>query len=347
VTGEGLIFRVFGYTHPYNAYICDAEYAPATIFKSDNPKAFRNRGQSVFYKFYEDEGWKFVQKNFPQYMVLHEMLQKKVIGVDAGATGEVRKPEEGLKGLIQNEPKDSLVAAMQNVLAFAVGQSGVPVDSFGVFGSLLQGFYHPEFSDIDLIVYGKQNVARLRRSLMDLYKSKSSLLANEFETDGAVKGKVWRFRNLSPKEFLWHQKRKLVYSLFDNKENGRTIKTEFEPVKSWTEISNDYSPATRIQQQGWTKMLARVTGDDDAPFIPSVYRVEPLKILEGGRHAQFVRRIVSYLEEFRMQAFRDETIYVEGNLEEVTCQSNNFFQVALTYCPRYYEQVLKRHVSDT
>ena len=26
-TAEGLIFRVFGYSHPKDAYICDAEYA--------------------------------------------------------------------------------------------------------------------------------------------------------------------------------------------------------------------------------------------------------------------------------------------------------------------------------
>jgi hypothetical protein len=47
------------------------------------------------------------------------------------------------------------------------------------------------------------------------------------------------------------------------------------------------------------------------------------------------------MEEFRMQAQKGETVYVEGNLEEVTTSRGNFYQVALTYCPRYYEQVLK------
>jgi predicted nucleotidyltransferase len=54
-------------------------------------------------------------------------------------------------------------------------------------------------------------------------------------------------------------------------------------------------------------------------------------------------RVFSYMEEFRQQARRDETVIVEGNLEEV--QSPNpddcFYQITLTYCPRYYEQVLK------
>jgi predicted nucleotidyltransferase len=341
VTKEGLIFRVFGYTHPCDAYICDAEYAPENIFKSDNPKAFRNQGQNVFYKFYDDEGWKFVEKSFPQYTVLHEMLQKKVIGVDRLAISEVRKPEKELKKLIQAEPRDNLLAAVRDVLDVAVDQCGMPVERFGVFGSLLHGFYHPRFSDIDLIIYGKENVARLRKTLQELYEAHSSQLRNEFETDESIRGKVWRFRNFTPKDFLWHQQRKLIYSLFRSKEDRRTIKTEFEPVKGWREVCNEYDVATRVLQIGWVRMLARVKDDSDAPFIPSVYQIEPLKILEGRKGAHQAERIVSYMEEFRMQAFRDETIYVEGNLEEVVANENNFFQVTLTYCPRYYEQVLK------
>jgi predicted nucleotidyltransferase len=341
ITEEGLVFRVFGYSHPADAYVCDIEYAPATVFKSDNPKAFRNEGQSVFYKFYEDEGWKFLEKNYPQYMIPHEMLQKKVAGVKNRDISKVLKPEKTLAKLIQTEPKDTLLKAMRNVLNITVKQSGLSADSFGVFGSMLHGFYHPAFSDIDLTVYGEENIARLRKTLDELYADKSSVLRNEFETDHSISGKVWRFRNLTLKEFLWHQRRKLVYSLFENKETGRTIKTEFEPVKDWKSISSEYNPAKKILQRGWVKLLARIKDDSDAPFIPSVYYIEPLKILEGGKQAQHVKRIVSYMEEFRMQAFRDETIYVEGNLEEVTGDEDEFFQVTLTYCPRYYEQVLK------
>ena len=341
VTKEGLVFRVFGYSHQPDAHVCDAEYAPAAVFKSDNPKAFRNEGQHVFYKFYEDEGWKFLEKTYPQYMILHEMLQKEVVGVKNRDISNIRKPERVLAKLIQTEPKDSLLAAMQNVLDAATEQSGLSAESFGVFGSMLHGFYHPRFSDIDLIVYGEKNIARLRKTLGELYVAESSLLRNEFETNASISGKVWRFRNFTPKEFLWHQRRKLIYSLYESKEASRTVKTEFEPVKDWKEIRNDYNPAKKILQRGWVKLLARIRDDSDSPFIPSVYQIEPLKILEGGRRAMQVERVISYMEEFRLQAFKDETIYVEGNLEVVTDDKDQIFQIALTYCPRYYEQVLK------
>jgi predicted nucleotidyltransferase len=341
VTKEGLIFRVFGYSHPTNAFICDAEYAPATIFRSDNPKAFRNSGKSVFYKFYEDEGWRFINGNFPKYTLYHEMLQRRVVGVQSADIARTTEPKEVLAKLLRTEPTDELLTALQSVLHFTSLHSDLSAKSFGVFGSMLHGFHHPKFSDIDLIIYGKKNTAKLRETLQELYDDASSPLKNEFETDETVKGKQWRFLNYSPIEFLWHQRRKAIYALFNAEKSRRIIKTEFEPVKDWSEIRNEYSPETRILQKGWVRMTARISEDSDAPFIPSIYGVEPLEVLGGARDALEVSRVVSYMEEFRMQAFKDEKVYLEGNLEEVVTPPSSIRQVALTYCPRYYEQALK------
>jgi predicted nucleotidyltransferase len=340
-TKEGIIFRVFGYSHPSNAYVCDAEYAPAEIFRSSNPKAFRNNRDRVFYKFYEDEGWKFIQNNFPQYLILHEMLQKKVIGVNLHDIQQAKKPETELQKLIGTEPQGELVGSMRKVLDFVTEHSGLHIESFGVFGSMLHGFHHPKLSDIDLIIYGRENTARLCETLHELYGNGSSPLRNEFETDEALRGKLWKFQNLTPEEFLWHQRRKLIYAVFRDEKSGRTIKTEFEPVKDWKEIQNGHDKNTRIVQKGWVKMHARIARDDDAPFIPSVYDIEPLEILDGPKESSEAKRIVSYMEEYRMQAHKDEAVYVAGNLEKVTTSRGNFYQIALTYCPRYYEQTLK------
>jgi hypothetical protein len=341
VTKEGLIFRVLGYSHPPNAYICDIEYAPAEIFKSDNPKAFRNKDQHVFYKFFEDEGWKFIRSSFPQYLVFHSMLRKRIMGVHHDDFVSVRRPNDKLQGLIRGKRYDALLAAMQDVLELVTRNSGLRREDFGIFGSILHGFHNPNFSDIDLVIYGRENTARLRETLRELYRGDRSKLANEFETDESIKGKHWRFRNLSPKEFVLHQRRKLIYTLFNDKNSGRTIKTEFEPVKSWKEITNEYDPKARIVQKGWVRIIARITGDDDAPFIPSTYEIESLEVLEGAREANEARRVISYVEEFRMQASRDEKVYIEGNLEELGTAKRNSYQVTLTFCPRYYEQVLK------
>ena len=341
ITSEGLIFRVFGYSHPSNAYVCDAEYAPAKIFTSDNPKAFRNKRKHIFFKFYEDEGWKFVEKIFPQYMIFHEMLCKNVVGVKRQYALKVQKPNEKLKKLIKKRAQNELLSALQSILEFATEHSGLSMESFGVFGSLLHSFYHPKFSDVDLIIYGGENAARLCKALKEFYQDWHSPFRNEFESEEAIKEKQWRFQNYSPKEFIWHQQRKMIYALFDDVEGGRLIKTEFEPVKDWKEIVNEYHSETRIKQKGWVKLLAHVTEDKDALFIPSVYGIQPIEVLHGTKCAEEVARIVSYVEEFRLQAQKDEIVQVEGNLEEVTTPNGSFHQIALTYCPKYYEQVLK------
>jgi predicted nucleotidyltransferase len=341
ITSEGLIFRVFGYAHPLNAYICDAEYAPEEIFKSENPKAFRNAGKYVFYKFYEDEAWKFIKNNFPQHMIYLPTLRKKVIGVKHSNIVKIRKPNKELEKLVKKKPRDELSTALQSVLKIVTESSGLSTKNFGVFGSLLHGFYHPRFSDIDLIIYNRRNLAKMRETLQELYQNRNPLFRNEFERDDSVRGKNWRFQNYSLKEFVWHQQRKLIYALFDDMKSGRIIKTEFEPVKDWKEIQDIHFSETKIVQKGWVKMFAHVTEDCDAPFIPSVYGIEPSKILDGKAGADEAMHLVSYMEEFRMQANRHEKVYIEGNFEEVVTPKDSFHQVTLTYCPRYYEQVLK------
>jgi predicted nucleotidyltransferase len=236
--------------------------------------------------------------------------------------------------------KDPLHEALQSLSNLITNSSGLSERSFGVFGSLLHGFYHPKLSDLDLIIYGRREHRKLCETLKAMYKERTSPLQNEFENMGAVKAKPWNFVNYSPKEYVWHQKRKLVYALFGDKRSGRTIKTEFEPVKDWDEIRNEYSPKTRILKKGWIQAVVRITDDQDAAFMPSIYQIEPIKIVRGEK-AEDVRRIVSYMEEFRMQVQRDEKAYVEGNLEQVVTPSETFHQITLTYAPRYYEQVLK------
>ena len=342
LTPEGLLFRVFGYSHPPNAYLCDAEYASAKIFQSDDPRALRGGKDQRFYKFYNDEGIKLVAKNYPQYLVFHEMLGLKLVGVNKNDILEARKPEDRLAVLLEAGPTDELLRAMQRVLNIALENSGLATQNFGVFGSMLHNFHHPKYSDIDLVIYGEAENAKMRQTLKDLYSHGDSGLNNEFESDDAMKGKRWLFKNFDVKDFVWHQRRKMIYGLYDDRaDSGRVIKAEFEPVKAWSEIHSEYDNEARIVHKGWVKIKARITADDEAPFIPSVYGIQPIEVLNGPKEAADAVRVFSYMEEFRQQVQRDETVVVEGNLEEVQSAKASFYQITLTYCPRYYEQILK------
>ena len=202
-------------------------------------------------------------------------------------------------------------------------------------------FITQSFLILTLQFMAKMKTPKCDKQWHSFILTKRSGLHNEFESEDAMKGKDWRFKNFTVPDFVWHQRRKMIYGLYDDKASGRVIKAEFEPVKAWSEIKSEYDPQTRIKQKGWVKLKAQITADDEAPFIPSIYGIEPLEVLSGPKEALEARRVFSYMEEFRQQAQKDETVIVEGNLEEVESPTESFYQVTLTYCPRYYEQVLK------
>lgn len=326
LTDEGLIFRVFGYSHPPSAYICDAEYASEKIFKSKDPRAPRTGGNQAFFKFYDDEGLKFVFKHYPKYVIHHQMLEQDILGIDERDIKQARKPEDRLQQLIKSGPRDDLEDATLRVLATVMDDSRTSSEAFGIFGSMLHGFHHPKFSDIDLIVYGRQEIAQVRSTLDDLYNESSSGFSNEFRTDEAMRGKSWRFKNFTVDEFLWHQKRKLIYGLYQDKLSGRTIKAEFEPVKKCSEIVSEFDPVVKIKRKGWVRVQAKVTDDSDGSFIPSIYGIKPFRVLSGTGDAAEAMRIVSYMEEFRLQVQKDEEILVEGTLEEVAGPNGSFIK---------------------
>jgi predicted nucleotidyltransferase len=342
VTREGLIFRVLGYSHPQDAYFCDLEYAPATVFHSSNPKAPRGERQPLYYKFYEDEAWRFLETRCPQYLIDHQMLNKHVVGVRQTDVAEARRPDETLKRLMKEKQKDMLVKSMMELIKITAENLSVKTDYLGVFGSVFHGFHHPKLSDIDLVVYGKENVRNLLIDLRRVYLASDSALRNEFDDEHFVAAKNWRFVNYTREEYSRHQRTKLIYAVFQDPATERLIKVEFEPVKGRTEAINDYDSRSKILQKGWVKVIAKVSSDEDAAYMPSCYAIEPIEVVNGEKEAAYAERIVSYMEEFRLQACVGDRIYVEGNLEEVVSPQGRHFQIALTCCPRYYEQVLKK-----
>ena len=336
VTADGLIFRVYGYWHPKSGYICDPEYASSKIYQSSNPKAYRQGESGSFYKFYEHEGLEFVQHNYPEYSVHVKPIGKRAVGVPLGLIESVRKPQASLKPLLREPIKDSLVVSLSKAVEILCRRSSLKPRDFGVFGSLQHSFHHPLFSDLDLTITGSRALEKLLAVLEGLYDEKSTF-KNEFDTPPTKES--WKFRDFDYEKYVEHQRRKLIYGIFSPKEGERKIKIEFEPVKAYDEISNEYTQEIRIVKEGWIRAKVKIVDDSEAFFMPSIYQVELEKVLEGCE-VNDVRRILSYVEEFRMQCRKSEVALVEGNLEKVSIKNETFRQITLSYGPRYYEQAL-------
>ncbi|MEM4647157.1 MAG: hypothetical protein QXQ03_02100, partial [Candidatus Nezhaarchaeales archaeon] len=97
-----------------------------------------------------------------------------------------------------------------------------------------------------------------------------------------------------------------------------------------------------IECLGFIEAIVKVVDDRYAPFMPSKYEIEVIEV--RGLQPSKVEpiRILSYIEEFRMQLTEDEYGLVAGWLEEVKTKSSTFQQIVLTRREKYYDQVLKR-----
>ena len=336
---EGLIFRVYGYWHPQRSYVCDLEYAPSTIYRSLDPRAIREGESTTYFKFYEHEVFSFIENHFPQYRIHYEPIQELLVGIDRDDIAYVSYPHEKLPILLSKEPKDELIQTLDEVLDTITSRSSLRAKNFGVFGSLLHDFYHPKYSDIDLTIIGRKELCELLKVLKVIQNEENTIIVNEFGELSRWSKRNWKFKELTLNEYAWFQKRKLIYNVYIGEAACRPIKIEFEPVKEQREIINEYDNEMRIHRLGMVKAHGTVINDDDGPYMPAIYGVE-LSAIPGSRVGD-VRRIVSYVEEFRMQVSEGEQIQVVGNLERVSTPEETFYQIVLTYCPQYYNQVLK------
>lgn len=350
ITKEGLIFRVYGYTHPRRSAVCDLEYAPESIYQTPDPRAIRflyrgpdrNRAGSRFYKFYFDGGLKFVQERFPEYQIDFQPLRRKLVGLKENHIKEMRTPQQKLEALLVQKEKDPLVTTAKFVIDLVTDHSRLTSKDFGCFGSLLHDFYHINYSDIDLTCHGKKELDELRRTLFDLYKRDDFPLRNEFDfwTTEISESKHWRFKNYSIKEYPHYELRKAIYAVVETPHLDRKVKIEFEPIKKDAEIHDEYDDLQGIENLGWIEATAEILDDTEGFYLQSIYPIRILNIEQGPKVE--IDRICNFLEEFRGIVQVGEEVLVKGYLEKVTTKSNTFYQITLSYGnPRYHEQVLK------
>jgi predicted nucleotidyltransferase len=348
ITEEGIIFRVLGYQHPQNGWITEPIYAPKSIFSSKNPRSPRGFPETTHYKFYEDEGMTWVWKNYPFYRVYNKPLQTELIGVKNNQIVKLAKTNDGLKELIEEQkPGDLLAQKTIEILEFIIDESGLKIDDFGIFGSLMHGFHHPDYSDIDFVIYGREGLSKLLYALNEIYEYPevgNIVLRNEFDEfyKTYIGQKNWCFTKMSLDEYIFHERRKLIWASYkDSSKMNREIKIEFEPIKDFSEIKDEYSITKRITSLGWIVVEGEIIEDKDAYFMPSIYDIEVKKTIEGKLPGNELERILSFVDEFRGQARVGDRVMVAGNLEKVEMTSKEFHQITLTYSDRYFDQVIK------
>jgi predicted nucleotidyltransferase len=321
---NGIIFDVKGLIHPPNRIIAFPRFIPDS---SGN----RKHGNILYKKIYAlSARFKFLERNFPQYLVHDPIFDEKLCEVRFGDVKRYYNPVDRLKELHYSDELDKLEMYALEFLELMKDYADVPWSNMGISGSLLVKLYVLS-SDIDPVVYGTKNCRNIYEALKMLQQdAKSAVKPYSMEE----LRELFRFRfpdtRVSFKDFVRTESRKVLQGKF----KGRDYFVRF--VKDWSEIQVEYG-TMQFKNVGYAKIKAEIGDDSEAIFTPCSYKLRNVEVLEGMR-LRSIEEIASFRGRFCEQARIGEVVIAQGKVERVidNRQNREYFRLLLGNKPSDY-----------
>lgn len=306
-TGEGMFFCVTGYLHPPDRYTAYLKYSPAeegrwheggTALRRELPYYHvRNVAGTVDY----------LEQRYPGYVYDCPVRGFRFSMVPNGCVARYYVPEERLQEIMDG-PQDALEEQVRGLTLAVAEAAGIDATALGITGSVLIGVHNPDFSDIDLTVYGLDNAWRVREALRRGRVARVHPLRSAF-IDRWTGGIAGRFP-LTVEEARYVASRRWNYGTYD----GRYF--SLHPIRADDEIGERYGDHI-YRGQGSARIRAMVVDAAEALFMPAIYRVQAVQLIEGNPGAARVEEIVSYEGLYRDIADVDSIIEARGKVESV------------------------------
>jgi predicted nucleotidyltransferase len=319
-TVEGLIFDVKGLVHPPDRVIAFLRYYPSS---SGNREREGRRYAKVYHL---AERFDVLRQHYPQYLYRDPVFGRELQGVPESSIRRVYRPGEALARLRSMTMKDSL---QQDVVTFAElvqKTARVPLESLGVSGSVQVDLHIPS-SDIDLIAYGRRAGQAVQLALRQAHQSPELGVAGyNLDTYEQVYNLRWSGSGMPIETMFAVDGPKAMHGVFGGHHYF------VRAVLDWAENREEYGQRT-YYQLGHARARCRISNAADGIFTPCAYEVDHVRFLEGIK-AGDVREIVSFRGRFCEQVERDETVMVNGTLEEVRVGKEHWTRFLLGDDPR-------------
>jgi len=323
-TVEGLMFTVVSNLHPRDKVIAYLKYAPS-------PDGRWGRGEERYRRmmpYYDVPSLlntiQLLEERYPHYVHWVEELGIRISAVPLSHVKRHFKPEERLRELLE-EPRDALEELAAELATLISSRAGVPRSALGVTGSLLIGIHRPEFSDVDLVVYGWSNALKVREAVKEMFSEGTISRVSGAKLEELVERRV-RVFHLSREEALEVTRRRWNRGVF----KGRDF--SIHPVKVEDEVKERFEDR-RCRGLGLVEVAARVVDASEALFMPATYRVSEVEVLEGPREAEGVQEVVSFEGLYIDLVHEGERLRARGKLEEVVDKSRGRFLRVLIGSP--------------
>ena len=275
-TKEGLVFAVVSYQAHENKVGCFLRY----INDGDAWKKI-DTGQAN----------QLLRQFYPQYLYKSTQFDASFHAVAVKDITEHHRPEKRLQHVLQCAPRDNIEQKLQQLIPILV-RYGANCDFLGLTGSMLINQQRTT-SDIDLVVFGREQFQKTRQALQRaLYSGEIKSLDPTLMKDNFQR----RAGELSFEEFSWHEYRKY------NKASIEGTKFDLGMICLSDEILYDDE---QYQKQGVRTITTQVVDDLRAFDFPAVYLVDD----------ELTPEVLSFTHTYVGQAKKNELIEVSGAVE--------------------------------
>ena len=307
-TKEGFFFCIVGPYHPTDRVISYLKYLP-------DPEGKWRKGADRFKRVMPTytipsllKTFDLLQNEYPHYLFFSPVYNILMTAVPKENITSHFKPDMKLAELYKKRRLDSLQRKVTRSVSLLSELSAVPVDSFGVTGSILLDIHNPAFSDMDIAVYGVENSYSVKNALTQAYTKNISI--RRFEGEKLKKWCTNKTQNhpISLAEAERIYRRKWNVGIFDK------VFFSVHPIKLERELTEKYGDKT-FHPAGTVTAQAVVAESTDSIFLPAVYKVKEVKV--KGKVETNVEEVVSYEGLYDSLAEDGEEIEVKGKLERV------------------------------
>jgi predicted nucleotidyltransferase len=228
---------------------------------------------------------------------------------------------------------DSLQQKLVNLTEKLEHISGLKPETLGVTGSLLLDIHNPEFSDIDITVYGTKNSWKLKNAI-----TKQGTNAPIKRLDGK---QLEEWSNKKTADYpVTAKEASLLYERKWNLGRFQNTWVSIHPVKSENELTEKYGQKT-FTPEGQVTIRATVSDNTDSLFLPAVYKITDVEFLEGTE-TEPVTEVAAYETLYDSLAENGETIQVKGKLEKVQENNQHHYRVLVGSAEGKGKEYIKR-----
>ena len=165
-TEEGMFFCVTGYLHPPDRYTAYLKYSPAPMGKWKSGEIYYRRDLEYYHVGKVADTIAHLERNYPHYVHYCPVRGIKFSMIPQDYVRKYHLPERRLKEILES-PRDPLEEEVCAFVSEIIACTGIKEEDLGITGSILLGIHNPEFSDIDLLVYGLENALKVRTALKE------------------------------------------------------------------------------------------------------------------------------------------------------------------------------------